>query len=179
MNLLDKICTKAELKQAVPNNLYRWLTEVPAFTPQMKQLGYAISVNLLQQAEDSLFDDEGKRLAKTHARPTALVRHVVIQGNALPVCYSRVVISDSLLKADPLKIKALGERPIGETLFFNDKATKRDQFSYFTLKDNPRLLASMQITLTTLDLWGRQSVLANKNGEALVTEVYLNALPTL
>lgn len=181
MKLIDAPLDCETIKSRLENpSLIRWLTEVQAFTLELKKHFQSIRIELLSQGPGPFYEDEQTLLAASHRDSEGIVRRVLIYADDIPVCYARVAISDDILEKQSVDFHTLGTKPLGETLFFGKDKAKRDRFRYFYLDDAPCLKKEMTSAYPSSErLYGRQSILANPNGEVLVTEVFLTHLPDL
>lgn len=104
----------------------------------------------------------------------ALIREVVLYGNAHPVVFAHSVLPRSSIKATWLGLGRLGNQPLGATLFANPKI-KRTPLNYKKLTANHVLYWAAIKTISHKPhfLWARRSIFSLGCANIMVTEVFL------
>jgi len=105
---------------------------------------------------------------------TALIRDVLLNGGGCPVVFAHSVLPRRSLRGEWLRLGKLGSKPLGATLFANQKV-KRTALSYKKLSSNDALYhRAAQYLVTKPDyLWARRSVFSLHCAGIMVTEVFL------
>lgn len=105
---------------------------------------------------------------------TALVRDVLLFGNAAPVVFAHSILPRASLRGLWRGLGRLGNQPLGATLFANPKV-KRTPLSYKKLSSNHALYqhAVKHLTEKPIYLWARRSVFSLNCANIIVTEVFL------
>lgn len=181
MKLIEQYITADELQQSVDDdNLVYWLTEVKAFTPELKQHVKALHVEVLSQEKMALYEDELELLAQSHRHDEGLVRTVVIYADEQPVCFARVVVSDDIREKQFKDFDELKNKPLGETLFFNSPDAYRNNFQFFRVGAAEQFTSALPTNLQDqFYTYGRSSIFNNDNGQVLVTELFSKHIPQL
>lgn len=105
---------------------------------------------------------------------TALVRDVLLFGNAAPVVFAHSILPRASLRGLWRGLGRLGNQPLGATLFANPKV-KRTPLSYKKLSSNHALYrhAAKHLSEKPPYLWARRSVFSLNCANIMVTEVFL------
>ena len=151
-----------------PNPYYAWLTRPYVLSDAIQKVSQQLfSVQVLSQCLSPLETDEHA----VHQASEAYLREVFLLAGEEPWVYARVSISTTcphFLK----KIEALGNRPIGVSLLYDNKTIERSAFQ-FRYHQNFCLGESKHHT-SFLDqsIWARRSVFADQKTQLLVSEYF-------
>ncbi len=114
-----------------------------------------------------------KRILSLRDNEIAFIRESYLNCNNKKLVYARTVIPQQTLKKQNQNLTRLGQKPLGEILFSNDKIY-RDNIKYaiIPLLNELHSRAKGNCDIST-DLYGRQSMFYIKNRPLLVFEVFL------
>ena len=148
-----------------------WLADSGSLTERLMNASDGnLSVSVLKQSlEVPRFSE--RQLLGLGDRRTAMVREVVLYGNAQPWVFARSILPLTTLTGRLRKLRQLSDQPLGE-LLFKDPSMRREpvQFARF-FSGSPLLPHSA--TNTNQSSWGRRSVFRLDNKPLLVAEVFL------
>lgn len=153
--------TAEELGLQPDDNLYRWLVEPYSLSKVLKQLCKELSVQVISQSLAPASDEEQKLL--NIKENNSLIREVYLCGDGTPWTMGRVVAPFATYQNHKQDLDNLGNNLLGETLLYIDPSLKRSPFEFTQRSDL---------------LFSRRSVFTLKSQALLVTESYLNDLPT-
>lgn len=163
-------------------NIYNWLVMPNNLTETIKKTGANFSLNLLNQSFDKPYVDE---IGAFHNYPVdasySLVRKVFLEGDTHPMIFARVIIPEETYLNYHDAFSNLGNSAIGNALLYNDKRVVRKDFEYKLIEPNDEVFHELK-ELNQIDdahsLWARRSIFVMPKGYLLITEVFLNAIPT-
>lgn len=151
------------------NHYYAWLTQPTALSATIKSIGYKFSIRVISQQLSEA--DSSEQQALSISENDSLIREVYLQADGVPWIYGRVVIPKSSYLIHQQQIDSLGEKPLGETLFYGHDNFQRSEFSYKLLNTYPGSSTNL--------LFARRSIFELNGLKALVSEVFLPDLPTI
>ena len=151
-----------------PNPYYAWLTRPYVLSDAIQKVSQQpFSVQVLSQCFSPLETDEHL----IHQTPETYLREVFLLAGGEPWVYARVSFSTNcpyFLK----KIDALGNRPIGVNLLYNDKTLERSAFQ-FRFYENFGLGKSKDHTnFLGQAIWARRSTFTDQKTQLLVSEYF-------
>lgn len=151
----------------------RWLTDNGSLTARLQKKYPTFSVRPLTVKYAKPIQDEAA-LLHLHMTKAALVREVLLFGNGAPVIFAHSVLPRGSLRGLWHGLGALGNKPLGATLFANPKV-KRTPLSYKKLSSNHALYqhAVKHLLHKPTYLWARRSVFSLNCAKIVVTEVFL------
>lgn len=153
-----------------------WLIETGSLTARLQRRYAEFSVQTVRLTDEKPLKDEAYCLhAQSHQ--LALVREVLLMGNSQAVVFAHSVLPKASLRGAWYGLGKLGNKPLGATLFTNQKV-KRTPLSYKKLSVNhPLYQRALQcLTQKPSFLWARRSVFSLNCASILVTEVFLPQL---
>lgn len=178
MSHLEWITDLAKLKPS--GQQYAWLTKPFILSKALKRVSQTLEVKVLSQRFTPAFDDEYAILNMPKS-DIPFVREVLLIGdNHLPLTYGRVVITPQTYQVYFQDFESLGNKPIGETLLYNNPDAKRSGFEFSCFQSDDPLCQNIFAHLPQVvaqDLWARRSVFNIKGNQLLVTELFLPTLP--
>ena len=157
-----------------------WLVKPRILSKALRRAVNSIQVKVLDQRFVKALDDEYAVL-NMQENELPFVRQVLLMGdNELPLTYGRVVIPPRTYQANLQAFEKLGERPIGETLLYNNPDVTRSEFAYSAYIAGYPIWDFIYQHLKDMPpqtLWARRSVFYIKENPLLITEVFLPFLP--
>jgi len=110
---------------------------------------------------------------------SAFVRQVFLENEGVSWTYGRVIIPSEVYQRHFGQFDALKDRPIGETLLYNNPEVSRSAFEYAALTSSHPVYRTINdhFFLSEPLLWARRSLFLMKGDPLLVTEVFLPTLP--
>lgn len=175
----DKLDPKQD---RLKENIYNWLVMPNNLTETIKKTGASFSLTLLNQSFDKPYIDEVSAFNDYPIDASySLVRKVFLEGDARPMIFARVIIPEETYLNYHDAFSNLGNSAIGNALLYNDKSVVRKDFEYKLVDPNDEVfheLKELNQVEDTDSLWARRSVFVMPKGYLLITEVFLNAIPT-
>ncbi len=143
--------------------LYPWLTGHTRLVATIRSIcRYNTRVKLLSQVLAGANADEQAVLQIDEVN--SLVRQIYILADEVPMVYARVVVPYGVYVANKVVFDDLGERPLGDTLLFNDPECRRSEFTFGMIEH------------LRDELVARRSVFSFSPGQLLITEAFLPAI---
>ncbi len=130
----------------------KYLLDNSSLTAKLKQKYPDFRVKLLSEKKANINANENDIF--TELNTDFYIREVLLFGNNKPVVFARSVIPDNKEVAN---ILGLGNKPLGEVLFNNDKIKR----------------GLIQYTKTNNNIWAKRSVFYLQNSKILVCEFFL------
>lgn len=155
----------------VPIGWRDWLADAGSLTERLMQASDGdLRVTVLKQGlEVPRFSE--RRLLGLADRKRAMVREVVLYGNAQPWVFARSILPLTTLTGRLKKLRQLSNQPLGE-LLFKDPSMRRDPVQFACFDAGNRLLPPSVCSIDRAS-WGRRSVFRLDNKPLLVAEVFL------
>ncbi|ODN44093.1 chorismate--pyruvate lyase family protein [Piscirickettsia litoralis] len=153
----------------------QWLEKPYCLTSAIKRATHEFSVRVLAESSKPLqtvYQSDDIVYQQDHAWE----REVYLCGDNTPWVYASVVFS---LAKPPEVLETLGNRPLGETLFFHPdgRDVARSVMEYACI-DQAQDVYLPAFNVSNQDkLYARRSVFSPSWGQVLVVEVFLDALP--
>ena len=151
-----------------PNPYYAWLTRPYVLSEAIQKASQApFSIKVLSQCFSPLETDEHL----IHQAPEAYLREVFLLAGGEPWVYARVSISTTC----PFflqKIDALGDRPIGINILYNDVAIQRSAFQFRFYKYFELGKSQDHSSFAGQPVWARRSTFTDQKTQLLVSEYF-------
>lgn len=164
-----------------PNNIfYDWLSKPTVLTAAIKSKCKEFSLHVISQELTTAEPTEQEALEIDGTETNSLVREVCLQGDGIPWVYGRVVVPNVCYQLFKEQFDSLGNKPLGETLFYGHIDFKRKGFSYSTIEHNNYLFTrstSIEPRQGTKILFARRAILERTHLKLLVTETFLPNIP--
>lgn len=173
-------------KEEVPDQVGNWLTaKAYVLSDAMRQVYDDFELRVLSEQVAPLTSYE-----KIYCKgDLGYVRQVFLLGDGCPQVFARVAVPLKVYTQYKTLFRDLGNRPIGETLLYNNPAIERSEFfaGCFAVAELPFItyqaegqFQHRQQAILTMQLWSRQSVfsLAGKPF-AVITETFLPGIKPL
>ncbi len=150
-----------------------WLIDNGSLTARLQQRYTDFSVKKVRLTYAKPSKGEAS-LLKLKPYQHALIRDVLLLGNHQPVVFAHSVLPKNALRGAWNKLGRLGNKPLGATLFANQKV-KRTPLEYKKLsRQHPiSMRVAGHLGIQPKQLWARRSVFQLKCASILVTEVFL------
>lgn len=164
-----------------------WIKKPFILSQALKRVCENFSVKISDQSVKPLYSEEIAAL-KCYGFESGYVRETYLGDPSNPLVYARVSMPESTYNAYKEQLDALGTKPIGETLLYNDPSFTRSEFEVKQLSENDELLfdalvhhefyrAAIAKDAERNELWARRSVFTLKGHPLLVTEVFMPDIP--
>jgi chorismate--pyruvate lyase len=167
----DWRCMLSKADSRVPISWRNWLADAGSLTERLMQASDGnLRVSVLKQGfEVPRFSE--RQLLGLADRRRAMVREVVLYGNAQPWVFARSILPLTTLTGRLRKLRQLSNQPLGE-LLFKDPTMCREpvQVAYF---DAGNRLLPPSVSSIDQASWGRRSVFRLDKKPLLVAEVFL------
>lgn len=171
----------------IPADTLNWLEKPFILSKALKKVYTEFSVSLVSQSINYIPDDEVDPL-ECQKNTQGLIREVYLLGNCSPCIYARVTVPEKTFLANREDFENLGNRPIGETMLYNDPSVTRGDFEIKRLTQDDYLLFDsvvhqnfFEVAIASMhkvkELWARRSVFTKGTNRLLVTEVFLANIP--
>ena len=140
-----------------------------------------------EQCVKSLHADEVAAL-KCYDTTQGFVRETYLGDTGNPVVYARVTMPQSTYQFKKFELDNLGNKPIGETLLYQDPTLTRSEFEVKRVTCNDELLFDILVhdnfykaeivkSARVNELWARRSFFTISGNPILITEVFLSNIP--
>jgi len=163
----------------VPNGIYPWLHDRASLTARIKSVCQCAEfrVRVLRQGWGRPFYSERSLLGMRQGE-IAIVREVELLCGEHPWVFARTLIPASSLSGPARRLAHLGNRPLGEVLF-SDQRTRRGVTQVARLLPRHRLfLAAVgELQERPAAIWGRRSLFSLSSKPLLVNEIFLPGIP--
>jgi|TARA_B100001079_G_C16254571_1_gene444953 chorismate--pyruvate lyase len=114
-----------------------------------------------------------KKLLSLRDNETTFIRESYLSCNNKKLVYARTVIPRQTLKKQNQNLTRLGQKPLGEILFNNNKIYRENiKYAKIPLSDELHSKAREYCNISS-ELYGRQSMFYIKNKPIIVIEVFL------
>jgi chorismate--pyruvate lyase len=159
--------------------LRAWLTAAGSLTARLIAHSAAFRVQRLRQRSALCLSDEARSLRMR--RPGRVwEREVLLRCDGAPVVFAHTVVPLSNSATDWPLFKALGERSLGTTLFY-DPLVRRGQLEFARLRAGHPLVRRARAALgasapPATVYYARRCLYRRHQGTLLVTEVFLPAV---
>ena len=155
----------------VPTIWQDWLADSGSLTERLMDASDGnLLVNVLKQSlEVPRFSE--RQLLGLGDRRTAMVREVVLYGNAQPWVFARSILPLTTLTGRLRKLRQLSDQPLGE-LLFKDPNMRREPVQFARFDSSSKLLPRTA-SGSDQSSWGRRSIFRLDNKPLLVAEVFL------
>lgn len=171
----------------VPKLIRRWLFEPYVLSASLRKVCEHFSVEVSEQSVRDLYADEVAAL-KCYDTTKGFVRETYLGDPGNPVVYARVTMPQATYESKKIELDNLGNKPIGETLLYNDPTLTRSEFEVKRITCNDELLfdvlvhenfykAEIQKISRVNELWARRSCFTVSGKPLLITEVFLANIP--
>jgi len=161
----------------LPDSLRAWLFDNASLTQRLRSFcDQELRVEILNQTWASPFLAESKYLELPLGQ-YAKIRQVYLQCQYQPWIFARTVIPQSTLSTIRYSFARLKERPLGEGLL-DAHTLRRNQTKIAQIYPKHTLyqLATKNLNIQPLSLWGRRSLLYLSRKPILITEVFLPSI---
>jgi chorismate-pyruvate lyase/SAM-dependent methyltransferase len=173
--------------QNVPEAVRRWLSEPYVLSQSLRKVCENFSVEVTDQCVKTLYADEVAAL-KCYDTTQGFVRETYLGDTGNPVVYARVTMPQSTYQFKKFELDNLGNRPIGETLLYQDPTLTRSEFEVKRITCDDELLfdllvhdnfykAEIEKIARVNELWARRSFFTISGNPILITEVFLSNIP--
>lgn len=172
----------------IPEHIRRWLFEPYVLSKSLRKVCENFCVEVSDQCIKSLYADEVAVL-KCYDTKQGFVRETYLGDSGNPVVYARVTMPQTTYESKKHELDTLGNKPIGETLLYNDPTLTRSEFEVKRITANDELLfdllvhesffkAEVEKIAKVNELWARRSCFTISGKPLLITEVFLSNIPT-
>ena len=159
------------------NNVSGWLYKTYVLTKGLRETYDNVRVHVIDQQKDNLLDFEKAIINESDG----YVRQVFLLGDETPQVYARVAVPNDVYLKYENEFSQLGDKPIGETILYNNPEITRGKFIYKQIKisDLPfyeNKYADVELTpeqkkLMNMKIWTRSSTFYRDNAVfAIVSE---------
>lgn len=167
----DWRCMQSKSDSRVPISWRDWLADAGSLTQRLMDISDGdLRVSVLKQCFEVPRFSERQLLGLVDRR-RAMVREVVLYGNAKPWVFARSILPLSTLTGRLRKLRQLSNQPLGE-LLFKDPSMRREPVQYARFDAGNNLLPQSTVSMDQVS-WGRRSVFRLDNKPLLVAEVFL------
>lgn len=171
----------------VPEGIRQWLSEPYVLSKSLRKVCENFSVQIADQCVKTLYADEIAAL-KCYDTTQGFVRETYLGDVGNPVVYARVTMPQSTYQFKKSELDNLGNRPIGETLLYQDPTLTRSEFEVKRITCDDELLfdlmvhnnfykAEIEKIARVNELWARRSFFTISGNPILITEVFLSNIP--
>lgn len=160
-----------------PASVKDWLLTAESLTQRIKErCNGRFNLELTGQIWSRPLRDERLYLGLQPAQYT-LIRQVFLRCDKKPLVFARTIIPRGTLVGSGRKLASLGTRPLGDILF-NDKSASRRELAIGKINGNdPRYrFATARGQTPAAGLWGRRSLFFFNGKPLLVIEIFLPEL---
>jgi chorismate--pyruvate lyase len=166
---------QGEKLQTTPTHLHDWLVKPYRLARALARHTPEIHLHLLKQEHTTLPTNEAELL---HAS-TGLIRQIYLTDGKKPLTYGRTVIPQNTVDAYAEHFAQLGNKPIGDTLLYDNPAVTREPFEFGYVASGSALFscATSENPMTVPCLWGRRSMFSLAGFPLLITELFFPDLP--
>lgn len=176
-----------QLIAQVPATIREWLYKPYILSHALKKVCDDFSVEITDQKIKALYSDEISIL-KCYGSSYGFVRETYLGGRNNPIVYARVTMPYITYEARKDQLDALGNRPIGETLLYNDPSMTRGEIEIKRITENDPLLfdalvhenyykAVIEKKAKADEIWARRSLFTISGHPLLITEVFMANIP--
>ncbi|MBF0470502.1 MAG: chorismate lyase [Gammaproteobacteria bacterium] len=177
---LAAVTTIKRFRRQIPEQWNPWLLDASSLTRRLQ--GHCcgrFQVKIVSEQLQRPTVEEAMRLSVSPAR-LALVRQVVLCCQGEPWVLAHSVVPLSSLKGELLRLKRLGEHPLGAFLFAHPQL-QRSGFELFSVamavvSDRFQLESVGDRFAAEAPLWGRRSRFCIGDKSLLVSEIFLPGL---
>jgi chorismate-pyruvate lyase/SAM-dependent methyltransferase len=171
----------------VPEPVRLWVSEPYVLSKSLRKVCENFAVEVTDQCVKSLYADEVAAL-KCYDTLQGFVRETYLGNIGNPVVYARVTMPHSTYQFKKSELDNLGNKPIGETLLYQDPTLTRSEFEVKRITCNDELLfdllvhnnffkAEIEKIARVNELWARRSFFTISGNPILITEVFLSNIP--
>ncbi|MCD9015965.1 chorismate lyase [Parachryseolinea silvisoli] len=171
----------------VPPVLREWLYKPFVLSHALKRVCSNFAVSVCDQSIKPMYADEISAL-QCYTCPDGYVRETYLGNVEDPLVYARVTMPETTYRACQEELDTLGNRPIGETLLYNNPHVTRSGFEVKRVTGNDELLfdvlvhshffkAEVEKSSRIPELWARRSIFHMHGHPLLITEVFLCNIP--
>ncbi len=171
----------------IPEAVRKWLSEPYILSQALRKVCENFSVEVTDQKVKDLYADEVAAL-KCYDVVQGFVRETYLGDIGNPVVYARVTMPQSTYQFKKTELDNLGNRPIGETLLYQDPTLTRSEFEVKRITCDDELLfdllvhnnfykAEIEKIARVNELWARRSFFTISGNPILITEVFLSNIP--
>jgi chorismate lyase len=133
------------------------------------------NIELIAESWSQPMLDETQLLSLPNSEIT-FIRESRLKCDKQTLVYARTVIPERTLSGKNKKLTELGTTPLGDILF-NDEATYRTDMRYALIPVDCELHnEATKDSITSSELWGRQSLIYTEKQPLLITEIFLPAI---
>ncbi|MEJ7646129.1 MAG: chorismate lyase [Chryseolinea sp.] len=172
----------------VPEPVRRWLFEPYVLSNSLRKVCENFCVEVTEQCVKYLYADEVAAL-RCYDTTQGFVRESYLGDRGNPLVYARVTMPETTYESKKFELDNLGNRPIGETLLYNDPTLTRSEFEVKRITCDDELLfdvmvhnnffrAEIEKVAPVSELWARRSFFTIAGKPLLITEVFLSNIPT-
>lgn len=173
--------------EIIPHQVREWLTKPYVLTQALKRVCSDFCVKVKQEDVKPLQADEIAALGCYH-NPNGYIRETYLGSRDNALVYARVTMPQSTYEFKRKDFENLGNRPIGESLLYNDPSVTRSGFEINRITLNDELLfdsevhesfykAMIEKSARLPELWARRSIFRLSGYPLLITEVFLANIP--
>ena len=163
----------------VPDGIYPWLRDRASLTARIKSVCQCgeFRVQVVRQGWGRPLYSE-LTLLGMRSGEIAIVREVELLCAGQSWVFARTLIPASSLSGPARRLAHLGNRPLGEVLF-SDQRTRRGVTQVARLLPRHRLFlaAVRELEEKPREIWGRRSLFSLSSKQLLVNEIFLPAIP--
>jgi chorismate--pyruvate lyase len=147
---------------------FDWLTKPPVLTQALARVyGGPISIEVLNQSQSQLEEDE----CTSPENRLGLLREVFLMADHTPQVYARVTVANPHQELVS-RFTVLGNRPLGQTLLYNNPQIVRSDFTYRHFPSFCRGESSKHPNFCNEALWARRSTFFWHEAQITVSEYF-------
>jgi chorismate-pyruvate lyase len=175
-----------DIAQRIPESIREWLCKPFVLSKALRRVCDNFAVEISDQRIKYLYADEISAL-KCYDQETGYIRETYLGETGNPLVYARVTMPEVTYLANRTALDNLGNKPIGETLLYNDPSMTRSVFEVKKLTQDDELLFDAIVhenfyryfieKTVSNDLWARRSVFTISGNPLLITEVFMPDIP--
>ena len=171
---------------SMPDSIREWLCKPMVLSQALRRVCRDFKVEISDQSVKPLYADEVAAL-KCYDSLDGYVRETYLGDKGNPLVYARVTMPESTYIANKKELEALGTRPIGETMLYNNPTMTRSIFEVKRLTQDDELLFDALVHQNFYkaafekrgqnNLWARRSIFTISGNPLLITEVFMPDIP--
>lgn len=163
----------------IPEQVYPWLWDQTSLTARIKSVcrHAGFRVRVLRQGWGRPLYSEARLLGMRRGG-RAIVREVELLCGDTPWVFARTLIPAVSLRGPARRLAHLGDRPLGEVLF-SDQRMRRGETQVARLQPRHPLFTAATCNLAERpsEIWGRRTLFYLSSKPLLVNEIFLPGLP--
>lgn len=118
------------LREIIPKKYLEWLEKPYHLSAALQRVCHELRVQVLYEGNGVLEESERDFLQTPPSEKNGYVRNVFLLGDDLPFCFAHIVVPSHTYRQYYSEFCQLGERLLGNTLFYSNPQTTRSPFQY-------------------------------------------------